>query len=168
MDNPTGRLYDSENELQTLRDKILADVSGRPILDPTFNFTAFIGKERQEKINELSVAFGIETSDFDFSLTTAKRIDNKIKEGSLTIVKLAKHLFPYLVLFVGEVLLSRQGGHWYLSQSTPTDASEPFLEIKGKQINFFVDLFEDLTEQPRRYRTTAFIKLYDNAADVYF
>ncbi|HEY0109005.1 MAG TPA: hypothetical protein VGB67_05200, partial [Fibrella sp.] len=81
-----------------------------------------------------------------------RAIDKKIKAGDLTVNTLSEDLFPYLALFVGEALIQLNGDRW------ATHFNKPLIEKSGKTMDFSVELYEDLTERPKRFNLVKFIK----------
>ena len=152
-----GVLFDSEAELLEVREASKKYFerkrgSSRPVFDPPFALSTYLNKELAERLKQLADVFGFDQAKFDASLDTARAIDKKIKAGDLTVNTLSEELFPYLVLFVGEALIQPNGDEW------ATHANEPLIEKSGKTMDFSVELYEDLTERPKRFNLVKFIK----------
>ncbi|HEX9957477.1 MAG TPA: hypothetical protein VGA96_09470 [Fibrella sp.] len=152
-----GVLFDSEAELLEVREASKKYFerkrgSSRPVFDPPFALSTYLNKELAERLKQLADVFGFDQAKFDPSLDTARAIDKKIKAGDLTVNTLSEDLFPYLALFVGEALIQLNGDRW------ATHFNKPLIEKSGKTMDFSVELYEDLTERPKRFNLVKFIK----------
>lgn len=61
--------------------------------------------------------------------------------------------FINLIAVVGEVLLKKYGGDWYMEMAGDNKTWNPYLIIKGQKVEFFVYLFEDVFLQESHQQT---------------
>lgn len=126
-----------------------AEVRARHVLAYVFRYGADFPLHITRLIRELGTALDLSEALLDRSLDSLVLLERAIDAngGGRTILDI---LFPHLVAYMGEVLIDRNGGSWYMLWRPDYAVWEPYVVTDaGEFCDPFTHLYDQLFEQDR-------------------
>jgi hypothetical protein len=120
-----------------------AEVRARHILAYVFRYGADFPLHITALIDDLAGTLDIDESVLDRSLDSLAAIDEQVRARCATRGEIEAH-FPGLVAYMGEVLIERHGGSWYMLWRPDFAVWEPYVVTDAGE---FCDPFTRLYDQ---------------------
>jgi hypothetical protein len=97
--------------------------------------------------SQIASALHLPLPALDASFASLHRIDAAIRSQHFSRADYEQKLFPWLIAYLGTVILHEKGGRWELHFDETANAWEPFIILPtGKTVNLFIDLYENAQE----------------------
>lgn len=126
-----------------------AEVRARHVLQTAFGYTADFPLHIARLIRELGTTLSLSDDDLDRSLRSLELLEEAIRAHGGGHAAL-KELFPNLVAYMGDVLIDRNGGSWYMLWRPDYAVWEPYVVTDaGEFCDPFTHLYDQLQECDR-------------------